>query len=199
MGLFSKIKQLFKFKSPKDEQSSKPQISKPRHLGTKGMLQRLKQQVTEIITKKPKISKPADTIRKEYYQQTKKLMATPETPLPYKSDIILQELESRIAKWSADADEETGIASRSNILKSTLEEQIQQYGRAKVAYACEQAGHQIITNAAVYVFDSDDNRRREAYTFFMILLKGEVLSADEAKDLGDAQDINEDYSPFEDE
>lgn len=213
MSLLDKVKKLFSFKKPSVQpipQEAPPE--KPKGLIPK-LLQRFKRKQKVKVPKEATETQPINTpeaitkIRNSFYEKTKKIKNEPNAPLPLKSDIILQELERRIATWEADGNAalnaqlhgDYAVAERASRLRETLQEEIATYGRAKVAYACEQAGHTIISNAAVYVFDSDDQNRNIALTMFMMLLRGEVLTPDDARNIGEELDTTDDYNPFEDE
>lgn len=143
------------------------------------------------------IKKNAEDIRKKFYEQSDyKAGDTINTPL--KSEIILQELERRIATWEADLEPSSGAANRNQLLKALIEREISMYGRAKVAYSCEQAGQILITNAEVWVFDSKQETREQAWTMILILIKGgEVPSEEERKSIGEAMEMSDEYNPFE--
>lgn len=218
MSLLDKVKNLFRFKKPKTvetpaievEEKSKGLIPKILQRFIKNRKSKKKIKITPVTSETPPITnvQSVENLRKEFYEKhPKKKMNVPEEPLPIKSDIILQELERRISTWEADGNAalsaqlhgDYSVAERAGRLRETLYEEINTYGRAKVAYACEQAGHTIISNAAVYVFDSDDQQRHIALTMFMMLLRGEVLSPDDAKNIGEELETTDDYNPFEDE
>lgn len=210
MGLFDRIKKLFtrpKTDVPKVEKPTVQSVEKSRHLGTKEFIYKLRQSLDKALGKQPpkqeitkEVKPTSEEIRKEYYERenkpwNKELDIIP----PNRSDIILQELERRLSTWESDL---TGTekGERASKLQTVLQEEISSYGRARVAYSCEQAGHQIISNAQVYVFDSDSNERNIAYTMFLMLLRSEIMSKQDAMDIGQEQDANEtDYNPFEDE
>ena len=213
MSLLDKVKNLFRFKKPSAQPiPQEAPIEKPKGLISK-ILQRFKKKqklkTPKVETETQPINTPQviEKIRDSFYEKTKKVKNETNAPLPLKSDIILQELERRISTWEADGNTalsaqlhgDYAVAERASRLKDTLQEEISNYGRAKVAYACEQAGHTIISNAAVYVFDSDDQNRNIALTMFMMLLRGEVLTPDDARNIGEELETTDDYNPFEDE
>lgn len=143
------------------------------------------------------INKNAKDIRKKFYEQSDKQAGRPEDA-PFKSDIILQELERRIERWEAQLPAEDPRGMRNQNLKRYLEGEIATYGRAKVAYSCENAGKVLITNAEIYVWDSDENNREAAWTMIVILIGGgEVPDEQTRKDIGNEADIIDEYNPFE--
>ena len=173
------------------------------------------EQTPDIKQEKPKdfskeiekeIDKNAKDIRKKFYEQSDKQAGKPEDA-PFKSDIILQELERRIERWEnvlASATEDDyeyyPKKERNFNLKSYLEDQIATYGRARVAYSCENAGKVLITNAEIYVWASeqDQNSIEAAWSMIQTLLSGgEVPSMEERIKVGEDMDIMQDYNPFE--
>lgn len=138
--------------------------------------------------KKEETKKKVEDIRKDFYQREQKPYdETGTVTPPNKSDIILQELESRLSKWEGELNDDV-CKARCSKLRTMLQQEIANYGRARVAYSCEQAGAIVISNAAVYVFDSDDNNRAVALTTFAMIIRGEVLSEQDAKDIGEELD-----------
>lgn len=172
-------------------------------LGTRDLIDRLQKQVKQVFQSradrqyKKQIEEAIQT-RKNYYSNSGRVMGDT-LNTPYKSQIILQELERRIATWESDSNAEgdTARGQRCSRLQSLLNEQISQYGRSAVAYSCEQAGHTVITNAGVYVFASSQEEREQGWLMFEMLITGEVLTPDEAKELGNAMDNSDTINPFE--
>lgn len=159
---------------------------KPKKVKKKEQKKEINEEIKTTIPKPPKSPKK---IRDYYYDSSGRPKG--ETPIdepPLKSDIILQELERRISTWEADLSNDEVKGHRTSVLKNILNDEINRYGRAKVAYSCEQSGAIVITNAAVYVFDSDDNKREVALTMFTMIIRGEALNMNDAKNIGDELD-----------
>ena len=195
------------------EQVQKIFTRKPKTINPEDLIQNTKQLQQEEIKQAIKKARQnldeeaGSKIRKSFYQTSGKSRtgsalaqaAIESDEIPKKSDIILQELLRRLDRWEADVDESTAIAHRIQTLKARIQIEIEMYGRDKVAYSCEQAGHLIITNAETYVFASSDEKRRDAFMWFDILISGgEAPTPERVKQLGELMEEHE-YNPFEDE
>lgn len=198
MSLLSKI--LSKLKPKKIiPQTPEPEVKQvPEQKSTvksliSGILEKLKPKKVKVpkSEKKPDYKpepKKADIAREEYYQETQLPHNTGIEEPPKKSDIILQELEKRIATWEANFSDDDGGKRRASHLRSMIDQEISAYGRSKVAYSCEQAGYEIITQAGVYVYGSTQEKREQGLTMFTILLRGEILNSTDAKNIGNELD-----------
>lgn len=227
MSLFDRIKNLLRFNTPRpstqqtETRQRKSLFSRVRKTLSDVFSRKPKTPKEEVsttqaptpkATDEPKKSKPDTTysdqikkelkknteqVRKKFYEQTDKQAGRPEDA-PLKSDIILQELERRIERWEAQLSIDDPRGMRNQNLRHYLENEIATYGRAKVAYSCENAGKTLITNAEIYVWDSDENNREAAWTMIVILIGGgEVPDEQTRKDIGNEADIVDDYNPFE--
>lgn len=88
------------------------------------------------------------------------------------------------------------ISAHANKLKSLLDEQISLYGEQKVAMACESAPEQAISSCETYIYASDQkdkNLVETAFTEFVMIITGEVLTPEQAKWVSEQSDIE---NPF---
>ena len=103
--------------------------------------------------------------------------------IPKFTDIVLSSIEGMIeeartfepSKWSQ-------IITNGNILNDYLQQEIEAYGRDKVAIACEQSPDETKAQAQSALQSSSDEEAKEHALSMVMLIKGHIPSIEESKE-----------------
>lgn len=180
-----------KFNKSVNKPSVKPKTKQPKS-GKQLEKERRKEQekYERERQKQVKEQKKQEKEREEYYDWSDREPAD-DTDTQV-SDVILRNVEDLIDKEYASST--PYISYGADLLGSELDKQIAIYGRDKVAQSLENSPAEAISTAEQIVYDSDMERKKQGLLEFILIITGEVLSYDQAKMIGDAQDYSDDYS-----
>lgn len=144
--------------------------------------QRETRSLASLKARATKLSKAiSSNAREEYYKTSEREESYDSASF---TDIILQNIEAKINQFY---DSQTAqFAYGAKLLKATLDSQIAQYGRAKVATSCENAPEEAKRLSDVVVFASKQEQKHQALIEFVMIITGEIMTLDLAKDIGDA-------------
>lgn len=112
------------------------------------------------------------------------------------TDIVLSNIEAKIDAYRDSTTEREAYGAK--LLDTVLEQQINLYGREKVARSCEEAPDVAKRYTDAVIFASKQEIKLHNLTEFILLITGTVLTIDEAKEIGDALE-NDSYEVDEDE
>lgn len=138
---------------------------------------------------------------KSYSTQKLKSLTAPKVKsfaeyIPNFSDIILKTVEAMIAE--AEALRTQLYALNAMDLHVVLNNEINQFGRDKVAIALENNPDDAIAQAERAIYTSDAKAHRDAITQFIMLITGSIPTIDESKQFTEWEDETETYydNPF---
>ena len=112
------------------------------------------------------------------------------------TDIVLANIEAKIDAYRDSTTEREAYGAK--LLDTVLQQQINLYGREKVARSCEEAPDQAKRYSDAVIFASKQEIKLHNLTEFILLITGTVLSIDDAKQIGDALE-NDSYEVDDDE
>lgn len=112
-------------------------------------------------------------------------------------DNVLTGIEEEIDKnWDSSIPVR---AYGARLLKTALQNEINKYGRNKVARACEESASVAKRSAEGVIYDSEQGRKTSSLMSFMQIITGVAISSEEAKQIEDAQTMQDYYEELEDE
>ena len=191
-----KLEKQLKLKSQREllstEQSKIQSKTKPKRTQQKQStvsVKKAKQLSIKSAKRKARQSrKYKESPRDRYYRNAGRTKS--EKGVPFKR-VVLDNLYIIINRAISQGTESQ--VGRANHLKHILDEQISLYGEQKVAMCCESAPERAISSCQTYIYASDQNQIEVAFTEFVMIITGEVLTPEQAKWVSEQSDIE---NPF---
>ena len=171
----------------------------------KQQLQRIKAIITRAEAKGYTFGSFKDEYKSFSTQKLKSLTAPQVKSLaeyiPNFTDVVLRNVEEMIQEGKdlnirTGREESSNTTENASYLERTLQDEISEYGRDKVALACEQAPDEIIVLARETIYASSTDRCVRRAREIVDIIRGFIPTIDEAKQDAEFMEEFEDNSVF---
>ena len=133
--------------------------------------------------------KGAET-RKRHYEQKKKQEQYSEEPTSFE-DAVLRNIEELIAQYMFSST--LNYAGGAQMGDALLKQEIEKFGRAKVAQALEQSPIEAISAVQDAIYqESTEAGKKRACTRLQMIIEGTIPTIDEAKQMGNYEEMIDD-------